>query len=642
MGYHGLGGEAGGRALGRMQAALRLRGPDQSGILQHGLHGLGHTRLGIIDTLGGRQPIANEDGSVAVIVNGEFYNHKELRARLEAKGHRFSTRSDSEVAVHLYEEEGPGFMARLDGMFALALLDTRRDRLILTRDPFGKKPLHFARIGGTFYFASELKALLTVPEFPRELSLEALGAFLAHQYVPDDRCILKGVEKLQPGERLVLEAGREVERARYWRLEVSETEPPYAEALERTRHLVRRAVRKRMEADVPLGVFLSGGLDSSIVTALMAQAGAGPIRTYSMGFAEERFNELPKARTLARKYGTEHHEFILDPDRLAEELPDILGYLDEPLADPSALPLHQLCRESRRHVTVALGGDGGDEVFAGYLRYLWDGRLAPLEAAPRWMFGALAAAVRPLRVDAGIPMGQSVLGALKRLPQWRSLPPTASILRWSSYFPPGLQAGLLRPEVRAQMDLEAPVRWLSGLHATPESASPLTRTQFADLMAYAPGDWMVKADRMSMRNSLELRSPFLDRELAEFAFALSPALKLRGGLKGLLKAAFAADLTPEVLHGPKRGFSVPVGPWMKGRWLDLYRDHAASAGSFTRTWLRGEFVERLIRGHLAGTEDHGKRLYALLCLEIWSRTYLPAASGKPVTPAMAHGPGAAA
>jgi asparagine synthase (glutamine-hydrolysing) len=610
-----------------MQEALRFRGPDGRGIFQHGSHGLGHTRLSVLDPAGGAQPLVNEDGTVVAIVNGEIYNHKALRAGLEAKGHRFSTRSDSEAVLHLYEEEGLGCLARLDGMFALAILDTRSDRLLLARDPFGKKPLHYARHGGAFYFASELKALLSLPGFPRDLSLEALGAFLAHQYVPDTQCIMQGVEKVQPGEFLLLEGGAEKERGRYWSLEIAEDDMPWPEAVERTRALVGQAVAKRLGADVPLGVFLSGGLDSSIVAALAAQANRRPIRTFSMGFAEKRFDESPQARALARKYGTDHHEFVLDPRRLAGELPEILGYLDEPLADPSALPLHHLCREARRDVTVALGGDGGDELFAGYLRYLWDRRLAPLEALPAGAFRALDAAVRPIKVDAGIPMGQSVLGAVKRLAQWRSMPASASILRWSSYFPPALQARLLRSEVRGALDLEAPVKWISGLYAAPAAADRLNRTCRADLLAYAPGDWMVKADRMSMRNSLELRSPFLDRELAEFAFRLPGKIKLRGGLKGLLKAAFGPDLPREILHGPKRGFSVPVGIWMKGLWLELLREHMSDRGSFTRKWFSPAFVENMIKEHLAGREDHGKRLYALLCLEVWSRTWLPSRSG---------------
>jgi asparagine synthase (glutamine-hydrolysing) len=620
-GYHGLSAGPGRHALERMQEALRFRGPDGRGIFQHGANGLAHTRLSVLDPAGGAQPLANEDGSVIAIVNGEIYNHRGLRAGLEAKGHRFSTRSDSEAVLHLYEEEGPACLARLDGMFALAVLDIRRDRLLLARDPFGKKPLHYARHGGAFWFASELKALLTLPAFPRELSREALAAFLAHQYVPDGMCILKGVEKIQPGEYLLLEGGKERERGRYVSLQVAEEDMPWPEAVEKTRALVAQAVAKRLEADVPLGVFLSGGLDSSIVAALAAQAAPRAIRTFSMGFAEKRFDESPKARALARKYGTDHHEFVLDPRRLAAELPEILGYLDEPLADPSVLPLHQLCREARREVTVALGGDGGDELFAGYVRYLWDRRLAPLERLPAGAFRALDAALRPFRVDAGVPMGQSLLGAAKRLSQWRSLPASASILRWTSYFPPALQADLLLPGIREGLDLDAPVKWLAGLYAAPAAADRLNRTCRADLLAYAPGDYLVKADRMSMRNSLELRSPFLDRELAEFAFRLPGRLKLRGGLKGLLKAAFGRDLPPEVLHGPKRGFSVPVGAWMKGEWLALYRERAASAASFTRRHFDAKFVESLIAEHTAGREDHGKRLYALLCLEIWSERW---------------------
>lgn len=617
-GYHGLSPEAGRSALDKMLEALRLRGPDGRGIYQHGAYGFGHTRLSVIDPSGGAQPLVNEDGTVVAIVNGEIYNHKELRAGLEAKGHRFSSRSDSEAVLHLYEEEGPGCLGRLDGMFALAILDTRRDRLLLARDPFGKKPLHYARMGGSFYFASELKALLSLPGFPRELSLAALGAFLAHQYVPDTQCILKGVEKVQPGEYLILEGGTERERGRYWSLPDGEEEMPWPEAVARTRELVAQAVAKRLEADVPIGVFLSGGLDSSIVAARMAQAGPRPIRTFSMGFAEKRFDESPRARALARKYGADHHEFILDPRSLAAELPEILGYLDEPLADPSVLPLHRLCREARKEATVVLGGDGGDELFAGYVRYLWDRRLAPLESVPAGAFRALDALLRPFQVDAGIPMGQSLLGAAKRLSQWRSLPASASVMRWSSYFPPSMQKGLFRPEFRHGLDLEAPVKWMSALYAAPEAADRLNRTCRADLLAYAPGDWLVKADRMTMRNSLELRSPFLDRRLAEFALRLPARIKLRGGLKGLLKAAFAADLTPEILSGPKRGFSVPVGLWMKGDWLGLYRERAGSATSFTRRYFDAAYVENLIREHQEGRQDHGKRLYALLCLEIWS------------------------
>ena len=416
-GYFGLSSENGQIALDKMTAALRLRGPDDAGIFIEGPVGIAHTRLSIIDLEGGRQPLFNEIHTICATVNGEIYNYRDLRKLLIDKGHRFSTKTDSETIIHLYEEYGTSFLDKLDGMYAIAVYDTVNKRLVLARDRLGKKPIHFTFINGVFYFASEIKALLALPAMQRRMNLTALSHYLALQYVPDTHCIFDGISKIQPAEYLVLENNHIIEKKHYWELVPKEQCGQENEVREKIRTLVGKAIRKRTIADVPLGVFLSGGMDSSIVTALLSSFSTTPVNTYSIGFLEEKYSELPKARSIAGKYGTKHREFILSLKELKHNLVPILAYLDEPLADPSVLPMHYLCRMAKNEITVALSGDGGDEIFAGYQRYKLDEQLRMAEKLPSFLINIISKAAGFLKVDFDVPIGKNRILGLKRLKQ---------------------------------------------------------------------------------------------------------------------------------------------------------------------------------------------------------------------------------
>jgi asparagine synthase (glutamine-hydrolysing) len=622
-GYSGFSPEAGRPLLEKMAAALKRRGPEDGDFFFQGPVGLGHTRLKIIDPEGGRQPLYNEARDVVAVVNGEIYNFMELRKELSDRGHKFYTRSDAEAVVHLYEEHGPAFPEKLDGMFAIALYDIARDKLVLARDRLGKKPLHYITAGNAFCFASEIKALLTLPAVARRIHLPALVHYLSLQYVPDTQSIFEGIDKVQPGELLVLEHGRVTERRRYWTLNPAETNPSAEERRERIRTLVSQAVKKRMIADVPLGVFLSGGIDSSIVTALLSSFSGKRLKTYSIGFLEEKYSELPKAGAVAKQYGTQHHEFVLSLKELKENLISILSYFDEPLADPSALPLHYLCNMAKKEITVALTGDGGDELFAGYQRYRLDRLLSFAGRLPGPARGALSGIADLLRVNLDVPVGGNFVLGLKRLGQALSIPASAGILRLGSYFNAADLSRLFRTEVLREIDPLSSVKWLTSVYEKPGSGiEPLNRTLYTDLLTYAPGDYLVKSDRMSMSNALEIRCPLLDIPLAEYAFSLASSSKTVPSLKALLKDAFKEELPKEVAGSPKQGFTLPIGLWMNESWLYLYKELAAGNDSMTRTYFDDGYIATLMQEHQDRRNDHGKKLYALLCLEIWAQCWL--------------------
>jgi len=622
FGYLNAPGEKGKTALLAMSKTLLHRGPDDSDLIQFENAGLGHTRLSIIDLPGGRQPLRNEDNRVVLVCNGEIYNFQELRQGLLARGHVFRTRTDSEVIVHLYEEKGVALLQELDGMFAFGLYDGNRRQLLLARDRIGKKPLHITRLDHTLYFASEIKALLALPGFTRKLNPEALNHYLTLQYVPDTHAIFQGIEKVQPGEYRLLEAEGNGPAKRYWSLTLNAGKASFDEAVHETRQRIDCAVRKRLVADVPLGVFLSGGIDSSVVTAAAALNSDKPVNTFSIGFREVKFDELPKSRVMTQRYGTRHETYVMTLPDVRDSLSEILEDFDEPFADPSALPYYSVCKLARAHMKVALTGDGGDEGFAGYQRYALDAHLRKFAWVPKWIPNAASALAGVLRVDFRKPLGRDYTLALKRLGQAFSTPEAASILRWGSYFSAADKACLFRPEIASTLGLDSSRLWLESLHAVPAGgADPLNRTLFTDLSSYAPGDYLVKADRLGMRMGLELRSPLLDTALLEYLFSLSGTLKTRGSLKALLKAAYRDDLPAEVLKGGKQGFSIPVGLWMQEAWLSKYKDLAQQDSSLTREFFNWDYVETLMREHRNRRNDHGKKLYALLCLELWNRKW---------------------
>jgi asparagine synthase (glutamine-hydrolysing) len=585
-----------------MRAALLHRGPDEGSTDSFGHCVLGHQRLKVIDLDTGFQPVANETGDVVAVYNGEAYNFRALREELHA--HEVRGTGDTPILPHLYEESGPRFVERLDGMFALALWDAGRKRLVLARDRLGKKPLLWTRLpDGTLAFASELKALLRLPQVSREVDLEAIDAFLALQYVPGDRTALLGIHKLPPGHLLVADGGTErIER--YWQPQA--TAEPSAhedEWLERVRTTVGAAVRKRLVADVPLGALLSGGIDSSIVVALMAEASSQPVRTFTVGFSDDRYDERTYARAVASRFGTVHEELQIEED-VAATLPRLAATYDEPLGDEAAFPTFLIAEQARRHVTVALAGDGGDESFAGYERYV---ATALADRVPSPLAKSGAAALRLLPAARREP--RSPLFRAARFLDVAATPAAERYTRLMEVFPLQLRRSL----------------WLDSAQARPTLLVPqgpgITGLQLLDLETYLPGDLLLKADLASMAHSLELRSPFLDHEVVALGLALPDSLKTRGRQgKVALRRAFATELPPDVLHRGKTGFGVPLGRWFRSDLRDLAHDLLSN----DRGWFRQDAVRSLLGEHESGRADHGHRLWCLLMLELWVREHVEA------------------
>jgi asparagine synthase (glutamine-hydrolysing) len=579
-----------------MNAAIVHRGPDHGAVESHGRCVLGYRRLSIIDLQTGDQPVAGETGDVVAVFNGEIYNFRDLRRELEAAGHEIRGTGDSPLIPHAYEQWGAGFAERLDGMFAIALWDRRAERLLLVRDRLGKKPLVHARLAdGTLAFASETKALLRLPALPRELDLAQLDAYLALQYVP--RSGLAAVEQVPPGSTVVAEHGSVRTERYWWPRTAGEKHPPLGEeeAVERVRAEVTAAVRRRLVSDVPLGALLSGGIDSSIVVAAMAQAQAEPVRTFTVGWPDPRYDERAHARAVAERFATSHEELEIEA---APDLDRLAHVFDEPFGDEAALPLLQICERTRRHVTVALVGDGGDEVFGGYERY---------------RAHALAGRVpQPLaRAAVSVSWGRreprSTLFRARRFLDAAARPPRERYARLVEVFPLELRRRLWTDEARAQA-----------------SASLLPAAddlRLVDIESYLPGDLLPKSDLASMAVSLELRSPFLDHHVVELGLTLPPQLALG---KAALKRAFATDLPPEIAARPKTGFGVPLDRWFRGELAPVATDLllARDRGLFRRAEL-----ERLLREHTDGRADHGHRLWCLCMLELWQRTFVDA--GRP-------------
>jgi asparagine synthase (glutamine-hydrolysing) len=584
-----------------MRAAIAHRGPDDGSTDVFGRCVLGHQRLKVIDLETGFQPVSNETGDVVAVFNGEAYNFTTLRDELRA--HEIRGTGDTPVLPHLYEENGPEFVERLDGMFALALWDLARERLVLARDRLGKKPLLYTRLAdGTLAFASELKALLRLPGVSRDVDLDAVDGYLALQYVPGNRTALRGIHKVPPGHVLVAEG--ESERLEcYWEAGAAEPSATDGEWLERVRATVAEAVRKRLVADVPLGALLSGGIDSSVVVALMAQASTRPVRTFTVGFSDERYDERAYARSVAERYGTVHEELELVED-VAATLPRLAAAYDEPLGDEAAFPAFLIAEQARRHVTVALAGDGGDESFAGYERYVAHAlaRRVPGRAARTG-----AAAVRLMPAARREP--RSTLFRTARFLDIAAAPESERYARMMEVFPLELRRRLWSdPRQAARVRLEPRGDGITGL-------------QLLDVATYLPGDLLLKADIASMAHSLELRSPFLDHEVVSLGLALPDHLKTRRRQgKVALRRAFAGELPPTVAARGKTGFGVPLGRWFRHDLHDLARDALAT----NRGWFRADTVTRLLDEHRRGAADHGHRLWCLLMLELWVREHVEA------------------
>ncbi|MCK7593984.1 asparagine synthase (glutamine-hydrolyzing) [Pseudomarimonas salicorniae] len=596
-----------------MNAAIIHRGPDDGGLHRERDALLGMRRLAIIDLAGGHQPMLSDDGRVVLVFNGEIYNFRRLRRELEALGQRFRTDSDSEVILAAYLAWGRDAVQRLEGMFAFAIWDGRERRLLLARDRLGKKPLFVREHDGQLAFASELKSLLALPGFRREVDLGVLPAYFAFGYVPTPRSVFQGVHKLPPGHYAEFDAGG-YRQHRYWR----PTSTPVftgseAEAEERLAGLLHEAVADRLVADVPFGAFLSGGLDSSVVVALMARQMSRPVKTFSIGFREARYSELSDARRVATHLATEHHELVVEPDATAM-VERLVWHLDEPFADASALPTYLVSELAAREVKMVLSGDGGDEAFAGYDRYL---RLLALER-----LGALRGpAALALRIGGRLLPGRHGF-RLRRIGERLGLGLADRYLSG---------VALSRPEQTIALIGEAGREGYASLHPLFHRGDVrplLDRIVEVDLHSYLPDDILVKLDRMSMAASLEGRAPLLDHRVVEFALRLPVGLRVRDGRgKHLLRQVARRWLPAEVLDKPKQGFGIPLDEWFRGPLGGMAADLFASRAFRERGWVHPAAAEDLLARHRGGGENHAESLWQLLCLELWARRFIDGAGG---------------
>ncbi len=601
--------------LQRMCDVIKHRGPDDSGYTRQTGVALGMRRLSIIDLAGGHQPISGEDGSVTIVFNGEIYNFLEIKPKLEARGHRFKTNSDTEAIVHGYEEYGPECLKELRGMFAFAIWDERAHSLFVARDRAGKKPLYYTLTpNGTFVFGSELKVLLEHPEVEPEIDPQALDAYLTLGYVPDPLSIFKQVYKLPPGHYLIFSQGQ-VRVSQYWDFEfrpsAARSEEDYLEEL---RVLLDESVRLRLISDVPLGAFLSGGIDSSSVVALMARHTAQPVKTFSIGFHEDSYNELKYARLTAEKFGTDHHEFFVTPD-ICSIVDELVWHFDEPFADSSAIPTYMVSKLARDHVTVVLSGDGGDELFAGYTRYVVDSKRRSFDHLPKVLREGL---MRPLSQH--LPHATWGRNYLHNV----SLDPLARYLDSVSVFTALNRRSLYTQDFKRRLDSgNYAARLFQQLIAELPSEDPLERLLYLDSKTYLPGDILTKVDRMSMAVSLEARAPLLDHKLIEFVTSIPASLKLAGWeTKYLLKKA-VQDLVPaEILHRPKQGFGVPIQEWINQQLRSRLRETLTESRTRQRGYLDARYVDVLLDEHERGRRDHSMQLWSLFMLELWQRQFL--------------------
>lgn len=609
--------------LHAMCERMTHRGPDSEGLMVSTGVALGMRRLAIIDLQTGEQPATSEDGAVSVILNGEIYNYRELRAQLEARGHQFRSASDTEVLPHLYEEYGTEMVSHLNGMFAFALWDARRRRLFIARDRFGEKPLYWGVFDGVFLFASEPKVLLAHPLVRPSLNIDALRQYLSFDYVPAPLSIYEGIQKLPAAHHLTVESGS-VEVRQYWRLSYRTREPVPSEdeAAHRVESLLAESVRMRLVSDVPLGVLLSGGVDSSAVAALAVRSSSETVKTFSISFAESSFDESAYARAVASFLGTDHHEERLSVDLAANLVGEIGSWMDEPLSDPSLLPTYLLSRFTRRHVTVALGGDGGDELFAGYPMY-WGHRLAHLYArVPRFARRALIEpAVRRLPVNTD---NLSFDFKARRFIAGLAYDEVARHHIWFGSFTPEEQNNLLTEDARRGTSTDDIYRDARRLLADECDADNVVECmQSLDTRLYLAEDILTKVDRASMAVSLEVRAPFLDPRVAEYAASLPAHYKLRGRKsKYILKRAVAPLLPPFVTRRSKKGFGVPVAEWLKGRLRPLARDLLSPERMRKRGLFDADYVVRLQDEHERGHANHRKLLWTLLMFELWYESFI--------------------
>jgi asparagine synthase (glutamine-hydrolysing) len=614
-----------------MAAQLVHRGPDSEGRFVQPYLALGIRRLKIIDLETGDQPLANENGSVTLVYNGEIYNFRELRRELLGRGHQFRTHSDGEVVAHLYEEKGSDCLEDLNGMFAIALWDARNRRLLLARDRAGEKPLYYWSGGGVLAFASEIKSLLQYPEVPRQPDFEAWTQYFFHGYIPAPRSAFRDIRKLPAACRLTVENGR-ISIEPYWRL-ADHLRPPVAprvdarqehEIAQELRVRVREAAISRLVSDVPLGVFLSGGLDSSTLVALMSELAPGQVNTFSVSFADRSFNEQPFSDRVALHFRTRHHTLEADARNLREALDVMAAHLDEPLADPAVLPTYLISRFARSEITVALSGEGSDELFGGYPTYIGALLADSYLRAPRALRRAVVEPLgRKLPVSPGaVPWGLFV----RRFLEHAEKPPAERHLIWFGMIGPDELERLLAPGWPGTRPRSSPEELFAALTRVCEGAefeSPLAETLYLDFRTYLEDNLLVKVDRASMACSLEMRTPFLDHRLVEFAARLPASLKVRHfRLKHILKKAVEPWLPREIVGRQKRGFSVPIARWMRGELGPLLQEKLDPERLKRQGWFEPAFVQRLREEHQSGRADHRKALWTLLCFELWHERWM--------------------
>jgi asparagine synthase (glutamine-hydrolysing) len=605
----------------KMNRCIFHRGPDDDGFYFNENAALAMRRLAIIDLAHGKQPIHNHDKTKWIVFNGEIYNYQELREDLDKRGHEFYTNSDTEAIIHLYDEYGADCVQHLRGMFAFAIWDEIDKSLFIARDRVGKKPLLYShQPNGDLIFGSEFQALLAHPAISREVDFEAIDSYLSFLCVPAPQTAFKQIRKLEPAHWLRWKDGQ-IETKRYWqpdfskKIKISETE-----AEEETLRILRESTRLRMISEVPLGAFLSGGVDSSIVVALMAEMSENPIKTFSIGFEEQDFSELKYAKRVAEHVGAEYHEFIVKPDAM-EVLPTLIDHYGEPYADSSAIPTFYVSKETRQFVTVALNGDGGDESFAGYERYTAMRIAETYHRLPKILRKALIE--KPISLVPTSEIQRSRVRDVKRFLQAASLSRTERYFRWMSTFNRDAKREIYTEEFSREISNNNPSHFLENWFAKANGSGILDTTLLTDQMTYLPNDLLVKVDIASMANSLEARSPFLDHKLMEFAASLPEKIKARRfETKSFLKKIAARLVPPEVVYRRKMGFGVPIGKWLRTDMKDFARATLLSEKSLTRGIVKREMIEKYVREHTDAQRDHASQLWTLLMLELWFQRFI--------------------
>lgn len=594
--------------LETMCDVINHRGPDHTGVWINNNIGIGMTRLSIIDRAGGSQPIHNEDKSLWIVYNGEIYNFKQLQKDLKNKGHRFYTESDTETIIHLYEEYGKKCVEYLRGMFAFAIWDKKNEELFIARDRLGIKPLHYSFQNGTMLFGSEIKSILASGLIDPEVSPQDLVYYFFYGYTPDPGCLFKGIRKLPPGHYLTFRRGL-IEVEKYWDVQYK---PDYSltetDCIEQSLQIMKDAVKMRLVSEVPLGAFLSGGIDSSLVVALMAQQMSEPVKTFSIGFEEQKYNELEYARMVAERYETEHHEEIVRAD--AEEvIEDLIHQFDEPFADSSAIPTYYVSKMTKKHVTVSLSGDGGDEVFAGYSRYQVDGA-----HIARYLPGFLKKGLNTL-ITGYLPLSMPGLNTLTHM----SLSDEEQIVwKYTKMFSP-FHKRIFTKDFARNIETDPSGPFAEHLEKV-YNMDRLTRLQYLDKKTYLPGDILTKIDRMSMLVSLEARVPLLDHQLVEFAAKIPHHLKMKNGeTKYLLKKIAEKLLPPELIYRKKQGFAVPIGGWIKKEWKEMSRELILGERALSRGIFQESFSNHIMTEHQKGRRDNSYLIWTLMVLEMWFR-----------------------